>query len=114
MIGNMTKTPIKVAMFKPRPHSLIVQIRHAAGDSNNVAFSEHALDRMEERDLTTMDALRVLRSGDIVGNIEMGRGAGEWKCKVVARRKGSREIGVATVVLRSGRLFVKTVEWEDI
>lgn len=113
MIGNMTKAPNKVAQFKPHPASLINQIRQSARDSNNVAFSDHALDRMEERDITILDALRVLRMGDIVGEIEMGRGAGEWKCKVVAKRKGSRDIGVATVVHRSGRLFVKTVEWED-
>lgn len=69
---------------------------------------------MEERDITTLDALRVLRSGDIVGDVKAGMSTGEWKCKVVARKKGSRAIGVATVVLRSGRLFVKTVEWEDL
>jgi hypothetical protein len=27
--------------------------------------------------------------------------------------KGSREIGVATVVVNGKHLFVKTVEWED-
>lgn len=100
--------------FRPRPHQLIARIRAAARDSNNVGWSEHALDRMEEREITTLDALRVLRTGDIVGEIEAGRGSGEWKCKVVALKKGSRDIGVATVVLQSGRLFVKTVEWEDL
>lgn len=68
---------------------------------------------MEERDITTLDALRVLRAGEIRGDIEPGAGASEWKCKVTAKKKGSREIGVITVVLQSGRLFIKTVEWED-
>ena len=102
-----------IAQPKPRARDLLEIIRKAAMDSGNVGYSEHALDRMEERDITTMDVLRVLRTGDIVGGIESGRQAGEWKCKMVARKKGSRDIGVVTVVLRSGRLFLKTVEWED-
>ena len=28
--------------------------------------------------------------------------------------KGSREIGVVTIVMSNRRLFVKTVEWEDL
>lgn len=103
-----------VAPFRPKPQQLLAQIRQAAADSRNVGFSNHALDRMEERDITTLDALRVLQSGEISGEITAGRSLGEWKCKVVARKRGSREIGVATVVLKSGRLFVKTVEWEDL
>jgi len=82
-------------------------------DSKNVAFGTHAQERMVERDITTLDAIRVLRTGDIVGEVEPGKHAGEWRCKVVARKRGSREIGVVTIVLKSGRLFVKTVEWED-
>jgi hypothetical protein len=82
-------------------------------DSDNVSFGLHAMDRMVERDITTLDALRVLRHGEIVGEIEPGRTTGEWKCKMVARRRGSRDMGVVSVVLRTGRLFVKTVEWED-
>jgi hypothetical protein len=102
-----------VAQFKPRLADLQAKIRKAALDSNNVAWSEHALDQMELREITTLDALRVLRTGDIIGDIVPGRSVGEWKCKMVARKRGSRAVGVATVVLRSGRLWVKTVEWED-
>ncbi len=102
-----------VAQFKPRPAQLRDQIRKLATDSKNVFFGDHALDRMEEREITTLDALRVLRTGEISGDIAPGKNVGEWKCKIVAGRRGSREIGVATVVLTAGRLFVKTVEWED-
>jgi len=28
--------------------------------------------------------------------------------------KGNREVGVVTVILLDDRLFVKTVEWEDL
>jgi len=37
----------------------------------------------------------------------------EWKCKVVKNVKGGRDIGVITVIMNNGLLFVKTVEWED-
>lgn len=103
-----------VAQFKPNVGQLEAKVREAAKDSGKVSWSNHALDRMEERDISTLDALRVLRLGGIRGDIEPGRAAGEWKCKMVAQRRGSREIGVVTVVLSSGRLFVKTVEWEDM
>ncbi|GGZ21939.1 DUF4258 domain-containing protein [Asticcacaulis endophyticus] len=103
-----------VAVFKPKPQQLLTTIRSLASDSSNVAFTEHALERMELRDITTPDALLVLRTGDIIGDIEPGRSNGEWKCKVVARKRASREVGVVTVVSQLGRLVIKTVEWEDM
>ena len=77
-------------------------------------FFSHATDRMDERGITTLDVLRVLRVGDIVGEIEAGKGTGEWKCKIVERRRRAREIGVATVVMWESKLLIKTVEWEDL
>lgn len=103
-----------VAPFKPNVEQLLKTIRGAAADTKKVKWSEHALDRMDERGITTLDALRVLRTGDIDGSPEAGRGAGEWKCKVTAKIKGNREVGVITVVMGAGSLFIKTVEWEDI
>jgi hypothetical protein len=66
-----------IAQLKPRARDLVVTIRKAAMDSFNVSFNEHALDRMEERDITTMDVLRVLRTGDIDEDIQAGRTSGE-------------------------------------
>ena len=101
------------AEFRPTPRTLLATIRRLATDSANVSIGYHALDRMDERGITTLDILRVLRVGDIVGKIEPGKNLGEWKCKVVERRKHAREIGVATVVISASRLLIKTVEWED-
>ena len=28
--------------------------------------------------------------------------------------KGLREIGVVTIIIRNARLYIKTVEWEDL
>jgi hypothetical protein len=103
-----------VAPYKPRRETLRDHINRVAQDSRNVVFGFHAFDRMEERGISDLDALRTLQFGDIVGEIEPGSRTGEWKCKVVAKRKGSRDVGVVTVVLNEGRLFIKTVEWEDL
>jgi hypothetical protein len=59
--------------FVPRVSELIATVRRIAQDSGLVGFSEHALDRMEERGITRLDALRVLRGGDIHGRIEPGK-----------------------------------------
>lgn len=106
--------PDRVIQFRPLPSQLLAQVRAAAGDSSNVKFAVHALERMEERGITTLDALRTLRHGEIQGRIEAGANKGEWKCKIVKQIKGSRDVGVVTIVMSSGRLFVKTVEWEDL
>lgn len=69
---------------------------------------------MDLRGVTQLDVLRALRIGDIVGDIEAGKTVGEWKCKIVECRKGARDIGVATIVAKETRLYIKTVEWEDL
>ena len=71
------------------------------------------MDQLFDRDMTTLDALRVLRLGEIIGDIEQGDKAGEWKCLVTARKKGSREVGVATIVANQNELIIKTVMWVD-
>ena len=69
---------------------------------------------MEERDISDLQALQVLRTGMIEGAIEAGKHKGEWKCKMVAGIRGRREVGVVTICSNGQRLFVKTVEWEDM
>lgn len=111
------KTPKRSAQVVPyRPNSagLLKAIRILAAKSENVSFGKHARDRMQERGITDREALQVLRSGELKGDIVQGTNAGEWKCKIVAKIKGSRSIGVVTIYLEPVRLFVKTVEWEDL
>lgn len=112
----MTSNPSgkSVVQFQPKPSQILDMVRGAAAESANVKFGNHALERMEERGITTLDALRVLHDGDIKGSVEPGKNQGEWKCKIAKTMKGSREIGVVTLVMSNGRLFVKTVEWEDL
>lgn len=89
-------------------------VREIAGADRYVYLSAHARLRMEERGISRLDVVRVLQRGHVCGEIKPGQKAGELKCKIVARLKGSREIGVITIVVEEKKLFVKTVEWEDL
>ena len=89
------------------------RIRAIAADSGKVILGDHAVERMAERDIFDFDVLRILRDGSIRGDPERTP-RGEWKCKMVMRLRGGRDAGVVTIILRDDRLFVKTVEWEDV
>jgi hypothetical protein len=97
----------------PRPERLVAIIRFLADQSDRVILSEHARERMEERDILDIDVFRVLRHGVIDGPIEPGKRTDEWRCKMVNRIRGAREVGVVTVVIKKKQLFIVTVEWED-
>jgi len=97
----------------PRLEVLAARIRFLAERTELVLFSEHAQERMIERDITDLDVYRVLRMGMIKGGVRAGRNPGEWVCKMAWRLRGSRDIGVAVVVICEKRLWINTVEWED-
>lgn len=72
------------------------------------------MDRMEERDISSGMVLKVLRTGEVKGDIEKGKHDGDWKLKIVARILGNRDVGVVTAVLKAGKLIIITTEWEDL
>lgn len=90
------------------------RIRTLAANSANIDWGDHALERMELREIPDVDVLRVLRTGYADGQPEETQVGGEWKVKMVKKIRGDREVGVVTVILVNSRLFVKTVEWEDL
>lgn len=111
----MTKTrTARVVAFRPTRQTLEREIRALSAESGRVYFGTHSRDRMVERGITRQEAIQVLRTGFIDGDITTGEGPGEWRCKMVARVKGSREIGVVTITVVGREIFVKTVEWEDL
>lgn len=116
MIGVMPEAfdQRKPVAFQPRPETIRDLIRRLAADTSNISWGAHALERMDERGITDRVAIEALRYGDLRGNIEAGNSPGEWKAKMVRQVKGRREVGVIVVTVRNARLFVKTVEWEDI
>lgn len=111
----MAEKPIgRVVQMRPNPRDMHETIRRIAGADRKVYLSNHAKERMESRSITRLDVIRVLTRGHIEGSIVPGDNLGEWKCKVVANVKGSRDIGVATLVIGADKILVKTVEWEDL
>ena len=98
----------------PHPGDLIKTIRLLAAQGR-VTFTGHAAEeRMDERGIGFDDVFAVLWRGDISGDITRGKRQGEWKCLVVGPLEWtSRELGVATVVVRKDRVIVITVEWMD-
>ena len=104
-----------VIPFEKRARDCMQTVRDLAQDSQNVALGRHARDRMEERGITNMEVIKALRFGDILGEPVPGDNPGEVKVKVVRYHGGGRTMGVVTLIVKNGtRLFVKTVEWEDV
>ena len=103
------------ALRVPKSFELERRIRELAEDSDNIVWTRHALERMEEREILDKDVLRVLRTGLInIHSIRPGEVAGDWVCKMTQRMKGSRDVGVITVVSSGNKLIVVTTEWEDL
>ncbi len=108
------ESPNRVLPLKPRPDEFAERVRSLALCSDKVRWSQHARERMQERDISIRVALEVLRRGEVVGQIEPGVRPGEWKAKIVRNVKGQRDVGVVAITVRNDHLLVKTVEWEDL
>lgn len=117
MIGGMANGKTQrdaAALVSMRPETMRDLVHRLALDTTNIRWSIHALQRMDERGITDLVAVDVLRRGDLKGEIEPGQSSGEWKAKMVHAVKGRREVGVVVLTIRNAKLFVKTVEWEDV
>jgi hypothetical protein len=119
MIGVMTKSPKPIGLGPPVPvvprlSQLGEMVRRLAANSDNIKWSDHAFVRMDERGITDVVALDVMRLGEPIGPVEAGANPDEWKIKMTRAVKGRREVGVVVVTVRSTHLLVKTVEWEDL
>lgn len=69
---------------------------------------------MHERGIADWVAVEVMRLGYAKGTTTAGANPGEWKIKMCREVKGRREVGVVVLTVKNARLFVKTVEWEDL
>ena len=81
--------------------------------SSRVVWTNHALERMDQRDIDRLDVLRILSDSHHIELLPSSE-RGEWKCKVVARVKANRDVGVVTVVVAGDHIRVITVQWEDL
>src|SRR5260370_13137448 len=110
----MPTLPVAGCVPWMRPSEAQKVVHRLAADTANIAWSPHAREQMVEREIIDRIAVEVLRTGYVKGEIEPGKIPGEWKAKLCKEVKGRREVGVVTLIVRAKRLFVKTVEWEDL
>jgi hypothetical protein len=112
----MTKPPRKNVVPIPAAKVLgpmMDRIRRIAAKSEQVFLSPHAREQMAKRGVTDLEVYRALKLGEISGLPWHEPDIGGQACKVVFRPRGSRAMGVVTVVMDADELLVKTVEWED-
>lgn len=64
------------------------RIRAAIKDTENIKWTDHVMERMERRSLTTGDVLGILASGDVEDAPELQANGRDWKCKVVNKVRG--------------------------
>lgn len=106
------KTP-NVLPLRQRPHIFLKVVRGLAERTENIRWSAHARERFLQRDINNTMATRVIRKGEISGDIVAGAKAGEWKAKLAYPIFGKREVGVVIILIGETTILVKTVEWED-
>ena len=109
---NATGRGGAVVQFRLRPERAQAIIRQTAQDTENVILGRHTLERIEERDISDIEIYRILQKGHVMEEPKQTKKK-EWKCKVVKRLLGGRDAAAITIILHGGKLFVKTIEWED-
>ena len=105
--------PSSVTEFRLTSGEATRRIHAIAKMSEKVSFGKHARERMAERGIVDSQVFEVLRRGQVVETPEISQ-SGDWKCKIVEALRGSRKVGVVVAFLKNGKLFLVTVEWEDM
>jgi hypothetical protein len=89
-------------------------IRLWAANSAKVIFSDHAWDRVDEREITREDAFQILMHGHCEDGPKKNE-KGHWQVTMTRRMANRREAGAVTVILRDQEaLLIRTVEWMDM
>ena len=101
-----------VVRFRLRPEKAQQIIQDAAKDTAMVILGRHVLERIEEREISDIEVYRLLQTGHVMDAPTQTK-TKEWKCKVVKKFRGLRDVAVIAIILHGGKLFIKTVEWED-
>jgi hypothetical protein len=114
MIG-MTQHKSNVCRFRMTANYAEKLVHELAVDTANIIWRGHSEERSEERDISFLDALLILRGGCVLSEPTKGKYDGEWCCKIVKKLRGNRDGGVVTVIMTKQRkLKIVTVEWEDL
>ena len=98
-----------VLLFRvpPSRHEALARVRDGARNTGNILWTDHARERMEERDITDRQALRTIREGNIDGKI-VPDGEDEWKL-TLKKRDAGRAVHVVVAISGADDLTVITV-----
>jgi hypothetical protein len=108
-----TADPVPLPRRPPRRGMLARRIRDLVTDGA-FSYASHAFDSVDGPDVDLADALDILTTGTIVGEIVPGKDAGEWTCRMVGKiDKSSRRLSVVSVVIRDLHVFLINVAWEE-
>ena len=82
-------------------------MRDRARKTGNILWTDHACERMEERDITGRQALRTIREGKIDGKI-VPDGEDEWRL-TLKKRDAGRTVHVVVAISDREELTAITV-----
>lgn len=103
MIGMNEVVPIN-----PTPDDMARHIRRIAEDSNNIIFTGHARQRMQQRKITSRHVITCLREGSC-DNKEWPyqNESGEWCCRMI-RKVAGLEVTLAVAVNWNKNIIIIT------
>lgn len=84
--------------------AVLERVRELAQNTFNIYWTSHAQERMDQRDIVDVQALRVLREGNLHGELELD--GGDWKM-TLSKHCSGRLVHVV-VALSESQLVVVT------
>lgn len=97
----------------PRRSILAKRIAELVADGA-FSYASNAFHSIDGPDIDLGDAMEVLTTGSIEGNITPGQSVGEWRCRMVGKTdKSTRRLAVVSIVIRDVHVFLISVAWEE-
>jgi len=104
---------IKLPKFRASDVRAEIQ-RIANEDTICVEYLDHSLERMNQRDITTGQVLKVLRSGEQIGDAQWcTEKENGWRCKLKRICAGSQITVVAKLVERENSTCLVVTTWKS-
>ena len=102
----------EVVAFAPNVRRFMALVQSLAADSSKAFFGGFAEIRLGVMDLSDLDVLRSIRGGNVVSEINT-EPAGIWTANISCTPRGRRRMVVAVSVVRSSRLRIRNLWWEE-
>lgn len=111
MVSTPPPRPINWQRLRREEAERIIHER--AQISDNINWTEHALERSQERDITSQEIYRILRDGQVLQEPTLND-HGDWEAVIQRRVRGNRDAGAVTIIIeKNNELTLKTVMWMD-